>query len=63
MKEETKLILQFNKKGQAYFQVVNRTYENGEVKWDFLGFISLKEFKRAYQNLIVNSKGDITNEN
>lgn len=62
-KEETKLILNFNKKdGRPYYQVVNRVYDNGDVTWEMLGFLSVKELKRAYNMLTINGKGDIINE-
>lgn len=64
IKEETKLILNFSKKdGRPYYQIVNRKYEKGTVTWDFIGFLSVKELKRAYNMLKINDKGDITNEN
>lgn len=63
LREETKLILQFNKKdGRPYYQIVNRVYNNGEVTWDFMGFLSVKELLRAYDMLKFNEKGDIINE-
>lgn len=64
MKEELKLILKFRKdNGKAYFHCVNRVQDdNGSLVWNHIGFVTIDEVKRAYQNLIINSKGDVTNE-